>query len=194
MHKPCLRDTLRSGRPYRLLTVGAFAVLMALAWPSAIASAQSADKKTDLAIRPEFREPIVLTSKDGVLEVRLTARQRRRPRSSAYRKARPGDARHGSDARPEFSSVRLRGHPWHGVQRTEVRRQPLSSAHAPGISRRTADRPFRKRPHRPDHPGLLRSAVHAQGSAGSSLPGADDLVTDKSPHPWRSHQPEGKCR
>jgi FtsP/CotA-like multicopper oxidase with cupredoxin domain len=75
MHKPCLRDTLHSGRLYRLLTLGALAVLMALAWPSAIASAQSADKKTDLAIRPEFREPIVLTSKDGVLEVRLTARQ-----------------------------------------------------------------------------------------------------------------------
>jgi FtsP/CotA-like multicopper oxidase with cupredoxin domain len=75
MHKPCLRDTLHSGRPYRLLTLGALAVLIALAWPSAIASAQSADKKTDLAIRPEFREPIVLTSKDGVLEVRLTARQ-----------------------------------------------------------------------------------------------------------------------
>jgi FtsP/CotA-like multicopper oxidase with cupredoxin domain len=75
MHKPCLRDTLHSGRLYRLLTLGALAVLMALAWPSAIASAQSADKKTDLAIRPEFREPIVLTSKDGILEVRLTARQ-----------------------------------------------------------------------------------------------------------------------
>jgi hypothetical protein len=73
MHKPCLRDTLHSGRLYRLLTLGALAVLMALAWPSAIASAQSADKKTDLAIRPEFREPIVLTSKDGVLEVRLEA-------------------------------------------------------------------------------------------------------------------------
>jgi FtsP/CotA-like multicopper oxidase with cupredoxin domain len=31
--------------------------------------------KTDLAIRPQFREPVVLTSKDGVLEVRLTASQ-----------------------------------------------------------------------------------------------------------------------
>ena len=37
--------------------------------------AQSAERKTDPAIRPEFREPVTLASKDGVLEVRLTARQ-----------------------------------------------------------------------------------------------------------------------
>jgi hypothetical protein len=58
-----------------LLTLGAVAVLAALTWPSASAFAQSADKKIDLAARPEFREPVVLTSKDGVLEIRLTARQ-----------------------------------------------------------------------------------------------------------------------
>ena len=57
------------------LILGALAVLMALPWLSANAIAQSADKKADLATRPEFREPLVLTSKDGVLEVRLTARQ-----------------------------------------------------------------------------------------------------------------------
>jgi FtsP/CotA-like multicopper oxidase with cupredoxin domain len=75
MHEPCLRKLLHASRLYRLLTLGGLAVLTALTWPSAIASAQSADKKTDLAIRPQFREPVVLTSKDGVLEVRLTARQ-----------------------------------------------------------------------------------------------------------------------
>src|ERR1700745_11962 len=75
MHEPCLRNILHASRLYRLLTLGGLAVLTALAWPSAIASAQSADKKTDLAIRPQFREPVVLTSKDGVLEVRLTASQ-----------------------------------------------------------------------------------------------------------------------
>ena len=32
-------------------------------------------EKRDPAIRPEFREPVTLTSKEGVLEVRLTARQ-----------------------------------------------------------------------------------------------------------------------
>src|SRR5438105_3174341 len=75
MHKLSLHDTLHSGRRFGLLTFGALAVLMALAWPSATAFAQSADKKADLATRPEFREPVVLTSKEGVLEIRLTARQ-----------------------------------------------------------------------------------------------------------------------
>jgi len=37
----------------------------------------TADKRTDPAIRPEFREPVTLASKEGVLEVRLTARQGR---------------------------------------------------------------------------------------------------------------------
>jgi hypothetical protein len=65
MYSLSLRDTFHAGRLYNLVILGALAVLMALAWPSATAFAQSADKKTDLAIRPEFREPVVLTSKEG---------------------------------------------------------------------------------------------------------------------------------
>lgn len=34
-----------------------------------------AQRRPDLAQRSEFREPVTLASKDGVLEVRLTARQ-----------------------------------------------------------------------------------------------------------------------
>jgi hypothetical protein len=75
MHKLSLHDTLRAGRLNSLLTLGVLSVLMALAWPSATAWAQTADKKADLANRPEFREPVVLTSKEGVLEIRLTAKQ-----------------------------------------------------------------------------------------------------------------------
>src|ERR1700732_3305893 len=75
MHNLSLHDTLHAGRLYSLLTLGGLAVFMAVEWPSATAWAQTADKKADLAIRPEFREPIVLTSKEGVLEIRLTARQ-----------------------------------------------------------------------------------------------------------------------
>src|SRR5262249_58616751 len=41
----------------------------------ATAGAHPAEKRTDPAVRPEFRESVTLTSKDGVLEVRLTARQ-----------------------------------------------------------------------------------------------------------------------
>src|SRR6476660_2609169 len=63
-------DVLRAGCLFSLLTIGALAVLPALECSSA-AWAQ----RTDPAIRPEFREPVTLTSKEGVLEVRLTARQ-----------------------------------------------------------------------------------------------------------------------
>ena len=75
MHRPSFQDTLRAGRMISLVTIGAVAFLVELECPSATAWAQTAEKKTDLATRPEFREPVVLASKDGVLELRLTARQ-----------------------------------------------------------------------------------------------------------------------
>src|SRR5215471_5096177 len=75
MNKLALQNTRHAYRPYSLLILGALAVSIALAWPCASVVAQSADKKANLATRPEFREPVVLTSKEGVLEVRLTARQ-----------------------------------------------------------------------------------------------------------------------
>jgi FtsP/CotA-like multicopper oxidase with cupredoxin domain len=73
MRKLSLQHTLHISRS--LLTPTALVALVTFAWPSATASAQSANKNAHLATRPEFREPVVLTSKDGVLEVRLTARQ-----------------------------------------------------------------------------------------------------------------------
>jgi FtsP/CotA-like multicopper oxidase with cupredoxin domain len=75
MHKLSFHDAFRGGRLVRLLTIGALAVLVALECPCASAWAQTAEKRTDPATRPEFREPVTLTSKEGVLEVRLTARQ-----------------------------------------------------------------------------------------------------------------------
>src|SRR2546421_4063274 len=55
------------------LILAAFAVLLALTPPRRTAAPQTKNK--DLAARPDFREPVVLASKDGILEVRLTARQ-----------------------------------------------------------------------------------------------------------------------
>jgi FtsP/CotA-like multicopper oxidase with cupredoxin domain len=75
MRRFSFHDALRARRLFALLTIGALAVLAALACPSATAWAETAASSTDLSIRPEFREPVSLMSKDGVLEVRLTARQ-----------------------------------------------------------------------------------------------------------------------
>ena len=70
--------TINASRRCGFLTVAALgAIAILLAWPNATASAQTAAGRTDLTKRPAFREPVVLTSKDGVLEVRLTARQGR---------------------------------------------------------------------------------------------------------------------
>src|SRR5262245_42871298 len=74
MPKRSFGDAFRAGRLVRLLTIGAIAVLMALGSAGATAWAQSAERRTDPAIRPEVREPVTLASKEGVLEVRLTAR------------------------------------------------------------------------------------------------------------------------
>src|SRR5690349_4216152 len=72
---PSFQHKLHASRLISLLTLATVAFLVELACPGATAWAQTAEKKTDLAIRPEFREPVVLGSKEGVLEVRLTARQ-----------------------------------------------------------------------------------------------------------------------
>ena len=75
MHKTSLHDALHASRMFGLLIVGALALVIVLEGLNATAWAQTAEKRTDLAIRPEFRDPVVLASREGVLEVRLTARQ-----------------------------------------------------------------------------------------------------------------------
>ena len=75
MHKLSFHDALRAGRLLSSLTIAAVAGLAALACAGVSAWAQTAERRTDPATRPEFREPVTLASKDGVLEVRLTARQ-----------------------------------------------------------------------------------------------------------------------
>ena len=75
MYKPSFHDALHAGRLFGLLMIGALALLVMLESPKPAVGAQTAETRADLAIRPEFREPVVLTSKEGVLEVRLTARQ-----------------------------------------------------------------------------------------------------------------------
>jgi hypothetical protein len=49
--------------------------VLAVAWPASPAHAQETSTKFDPAVRPEFREPVTLASKDGVLEVQLIAKQ-----------------------------------------------------------------------------------------------------------------------
>ena len=59
----------------RGLLVGAGAAVSMLGATGRGALAQTAAGAPRPPARPELREPVVLSSKDGVLEVRLTARQ-----------------------------------------------------------------------------------------------------------------------
>ena len=56
-----------------MLAIGA--VIFAAAWQGSFARTLAEDATFDPAVRPEFSEPVVLASKDGVLEVRLTVKQ-----------------------------------------------------------------------------------------------------------------------
>jgi FtsP/CotA-like multicopper oxidase with cupredoxin domain len=59
----------------RALVTRALIAIAAICVASSPASAQGAETSFDPSVRPEFSEPVVLASKDGVLEVRLTAHQ-----------------------------------------------------------------------------------------------------------------------
>src|SRR5215831_324493 len=83
MHKRSFHDVFHAGRLVTLITSGALAVLLAIECLDATAWAQTAERRTDPAIRPDFREPVTLASKEGVLEVRLTARQGQAPLDTA---------------------------------------------------------------------------------------------------------------
>ena len=73
---PPFDDALHAGRRgSRAERIRVVAALLTLALPVAPADGANHREKSDPAIRPEFREPVTLASKDGVLEVRLTARQ-----------------------------------------------------------------------------------------------------------------------
>jgi FtsP/CotA-like multicopper oxidase with cupredoxin domain len=57
-----------------VVTILLGSTLVGVGWV-ANAGADEASGTVDLSVRPEFREPVVLASKDGVLEVKLTVKQ-----------------------------------------------------------------------------------------------------------------------
>ena len=71
------REALNASRSWRALATSSIAAILALAavWPASVAHAQDVSAKFDPAVRPDYREPVMLSSEDGVLEVTLTAHQ-----------------------------------------------------------------------------------------------------------------------
>src|SRR5215203_4741221 len=80
-HTRCFMRTLSAtsqqqmGSPFSGCVIGALATLLVCGWLGAPVWAQDAVSKPNPPISVDFREPVTLASKDGVLEVRLTARQ-----------------------------------------------------------------------------------------------------------------------
>ena len=70
------------GRFLRALLVSAISILFVLAatWHVTLAPAHAANAKFDPAVRPEFREPVTLASKDGVLEVTVPKVETAKPK------------------------------------------------------------------------------------------------------------------
>ncbi len=62
-------------RSLRVLVSLLAAAFLVAAWHGSPAQAQETSATFDPAVRPEFHEPVTLASKDGVLEVRLIAKQ-----------------------------------------------------------------------------------------------------------------------
>src|SRR5437764_10669185 len=169
MYKVSLQDAI-GARLISTLTIATLAVLVTFEFSCATALGQTSSTRTDPAIRPEFREPVTLTSKEGVLEVRLTARQ--------------GQATLDTVATPVrnfllFDYEVIRGTASDG-QRSGGNLYP-----APTLQVFPGERlivHFENGLTDLTHPALLHSTIHVQGPACSALPGADDLVADKSPH------------
>ena len=95
MRKLSLDDALRAGRLFRLLAIGAFAVLAALGM-----------SRRD-CLGADCREKNRSRNSTGVPRAGNAGEQGRRPRSPAHRAAGPGHARYGSHACPELPPFRL---------------------------------------------------------------------------------------
>ena len=105
MRKRSTRHGLNNGGLARRIAVAAAAALSVCALVRrARPGAGCGEARSIRRFEREFREPVTLASKDGVLEVRLTARQ--------------GEAMLDTvaDAGEELPAVRLRGDPRHAIR------------------------------------------------------------------------------
>ena len=75
MHSLSAARGRHTGSPFSRRVIGAIAALSMCGCLAALAQAQEATSKANPPAPAEFREPVTLASRDGVLEVRLTARQ-----------------------------------------------------------------------------------------------------------------------
>jgi hypothetical protein len=154
--------------------------MLATALPASPAKAQETSAKFDPAVRPEFREPVTLASKDGVLEVRLIAKQ--------------GTATLDTVAKPVqnmlvFAYELIRGTASDGKTSGDNLYPAPTLQVFPGetliihLDNALTGLTIK---------GLLRSGLYRQGRGGAALSATDDFFAAQPARPWRACEPEGQ--
>ena len=141
------------------------------------ATAKPASMRARTASPPPFREPVRLSSKDGVLEVRLSAHQ--------------GTVNLDTVKEPVtnflvFGYDLIKGTSSDGSTKGDNIYPAPTLRVDPG---ETPDSPLRQRPCGPEHPGLLRPSVHSDGRRGSDLPADAHRGAPEPAHPRSARQP-----
>jgi hypothetical protein len=155
----------------------ALAILVAVGLWAVRIGAQGLPMTRDLAVRPDFAEPVTLTSKDGVLEVTLTPRQ--------------STASLNTVAKPVKNMLLFD----YSVQRGTASDGQMSGGHqypAPTLqvaTGRETDRSHQQRVAQPDDPRFLRPEVYAQGPEGTAVPYDDDVGAVQPARARRARQP-----
>ena len=160
----------------------AVAFVLAAGWHLSQAQAQDAGAKFDPAIRPDFHEPVTLASKDGVLEVTLTAHQ--------------GHARFDTVSEPVqnllvFAYKLARGTASDGqISGDNLYPAPTLQVF-PG---ETLIVHFENALESLTIQDFFDPRYIGEGRGGAALSPDDDLVADQPAHSWRAHQPQGQRR
>ncbi len=162
-----------------LIVCTAASVTMALLGSSTPAYAQ---RKSNLAVRPEFREPVTLASKDGVLEVRLTARQGEAALDTVATPVKNFLLFDYEVIRGTSSNGKISGGNLYPAPTLQVFPGETLIVHLENGLSGLLD------------PRLLQPAIHAEGRGGSDLSGTDDLIAAEPSRSWPSRQSEGKFR
>ena len=182
MHERLVGSRSHMDRMRRALFVCGVAALSTLGWDAPRASAQDAGRAFNPALRPEYREPVTLATTNGVLEVRLTARQGRATLDTVATPVQNFLLFDYELIRGTASDGRMSGGNLYPAPTLQVFPGETLIVH---LENGLSDLTIRD---------FYNPQYTAQGPDRADLPCADDLFAGQPPHPRRARQPEGQFR
>ena len=165
-----------------LMRLVAATFVLVTAWPVSQAEAQEISAKFDPAVRPEFREPVTLASKDGVLEVRLTAKQGTASLDTVAKPVQNMLVFAYELIRGTASDGKMSGDNLYPAPTLQVFPGETLIVHLDNALTGLTIRDF------------FDPRLHGEGRGGAALSAADDLIADQSAYAWRACQPKGQRR